>query len=423
MLYANIDAVTAQAMANSPMNRREFLQSLSFCMSGAALMGCAEETEPGRYTRADIDRLSSQRRKEASVSGKGPYGTQIYQGYRGLARLPWFELDEDGNLLCVDDSFSPVIDVHSHLGMSVLFAPRIDLQAGAGRVRHLLDCDAQMPGCELDLDIYINGNFSESALRQLQWSTLAQGLWGSKFAETQTIPGLIAEMDAMRVQQALILPIKMGLPFGDDQNDQWRNAIDKAAASDRLVSGLSVHPRDKNRIARMRAHAATGARLMKLHPTVQKFYPDEQGMMEVYAEAERLGLVVFFHGGRAGIEPESRQRYAMPRHYEAVLANFPKLQVIFGHAGARDGEAMVSMALKYENAWLGIHGQGVTRLDEIIRSSGGERLLFGSDWPFYHIGASLAKVLICTDSAHRSEIRNNILRNNALTLFPELVSR
>ena len=29
-------------------------------------------------------------------------------------------------------------------------------------------------------------------------------------------------------------------------------------------------------------------------------------MMPVYEEAQRLGIAIFFHGGRAGIEPESR---------------------------------------------------------------------------------------------------------------------
>ena len=169
----------------------------------------------------------------------------------------------------------------------------------------------------------------------------------------------------------------------------------------------------------MKKHAATGARLMKLHPTVQKFYPDDPEIMPLYEEAQKLGLVVFFHGGRAGIEPESRLRYAMPRHYEAVLANFPRLPVILGHAGARDGEAMLALAMRYDNTWLDIHGQGVSSLDEIIRRTGGERLLFGSDWPFYHIGSSLAKVLICTQDPGRRAIREAILRQNALSLFPD----
>jgi predicted TIM-barrel fold metal-dependent hydrolase len=150
---------------------------------------------------------------------------------------------------------------------------------------------------------------------------------------------------------------------------------------------------------------------------VQAFYPDEPDMMPLYEEAQSLGLIIFFHGGRAGIEPESRQRYAMPRHYETVLANFPQLQVILGHGGARDMRAMLELALRHDNAWIGIHGQGVSALDEMIRRTQGERLLFGSDWPFYHIGMSLAKVLLCTDSMTIGSVRQKILRDNAQQLF------
>ena len=140
-------------------------------------------------------------------------------------------------------------------------------------------------------------------------------------------------------------------------------------------------------------------------------------MMEVYALAEELGVVIFFHGGRAGIEPESSHPYAMPRHYEAAFANFPNLQFVIGHAGARDNRAMIDLALRYSNTWIGIHGQGITELDRIIRLTGGQRLLFGSDWPFYHLGASLAKVLITTQDPGLADVRRAILRDNATELF------
>lgn len=407
-------------MSTSLLKRRRFLLGLGAGAGTLAMAGCGSDPAAGRYTEADIALLAEQREREAANAGKGPYGPQVYQGYRGLAELPWFDLDAGGRLRCTDETVPQSIDVHCHLGMSVLFEPRLDLQARTPRVRHLLDCDAQEPGCRLDLDVYANNNFTEDALSDLRLSTVAQALWGSAFAETQTIPNLLDEMDAMRVQQAIILPIKMGLPFGDSQTERWRDAILEAGVDDRLISGLSIFPRGETRIEEMRAHASTGARLMKIHPTVQAFYPDDPDMMEVYEEAQQLGLVIFYHGGRAGIEPESRHRYALPRHYEAVLANFPKLQVILGHAGARDGEAMLELALRYDNAWLGIHGQGVTRLEDIIQRTGGERLLFGTDWPFYHLGMSLAKVLICTDTPQRLEVRKRILRDNALALFPEL---
>lgn len=405
------------------IDRRQFLAGLGLGAGALGLGGCSGEPPADRYSPEDEAALSQQRRQEAATAGKGPFGEQVYRGYRGLSSLPWFSLDDTGRLVCTDESVPPSIDVHCHLGMSVLLAPRLDLQARTPRVRHLLDCDAQTPGCRLDLDVYANGNFTDATLSDLRWHTLAQGLWGSAYAATQTIPNLLDEMDAMRVQRAFILPIRTGLPLKDDLAQRWREAIREAGAGDRLIDGLSVHPHADTRIEEMRGHAATGARLMKLHPTVQAFSPDEPALMPLYEEAERLGLVVFFHGGRAGIEPESRQHYALPRHYEAVLANFPRLQVVLGHAGARDHEGMLELALRHDNAWLGIHGQSVTNLDRMIDRTGGDRLLFGTDWPFYHMGMSLAKVLICTDAPGRRGIRRRILRDNALALFPELAAR
>jgi predicted TIM-barrel fold metal-dependent hydrolase len=381
-----------------------------------ASLGCRPE-EPGRYTDADIAALAAQKADERARSGQGPFGPQRYHGYRGLAELPWFELDERGVLRCVDESIPLAIDTHCHFGMSLLFKPKLDLLARTERVRHLLDCDATDPGCPLDLDVYINANFDDSALEALECTTITQGLWGNEVVRTHTIPNLLDEMDATRVERALILPIAFNFPFGDDLTERWHEAIAASATSERLLAGASVHPRDPDKIARLERFAAMGARVVKLHPTVQAFYPDEPDAKAIYQAAKRLGLSIFFHGGRAGIEPESRHRYALPRHYEGALADFPNLRFVIGHAGARDGEAMLEIALRHRNAWLCIHGQSVTQLDAMIRRTDGERMLFGTDWPFYHLAASLAKVLIVTRDTGRHAIRNAILRGNAQMLL------
>ncbi len=397
------------------ITRREALGQLLGGAAGLLLPACAGEDEPGRITAQDVERLAEQRADERALSGKGPFGPQRYRGYRGLEELPWFELDPSGVLRCVADDFPPALDFHCHLGMSMLFAPELDLLARTPRVQHLLDCDGREPGCELDLDVYINANFTDSDLRRLRFGAVAQALWGSAAARTQTVPNLLAEMDATRVGQAVVLPIAFGWPFGDDLAGQWRRAIEQAGAGERLRLGASVHPRDPDRIAKLEAQAAAGARVVKLHPTMQRFYPDEPELMELYAACERLGLIVFFHAGRAGIEPEATRRYALPRHYEGALASFPRLPFVLGHGGARDGAEALELGLRYPNAWLGIHGQGVTRLDEMIRRTGGERLLFGTDWPFYHLAATLAKVLIVTEE--RPQLRAALLRDNALRLL------
>jgi len=400
------------------LDRRAFLRALTTLLAPTALGVSACTTHAsGRYSDADRAALTEQRRAEKARSGRGPYGAQRYLGYRGLAELPWFELDREGVLRAVDDGLPRAIDFHCHLGMSMLFEPRLDLTRSSPRVRHLLDCDREDPGCELDLDVYINANFDDEALAELSYTTFTQGLWGNAIVRTHTIPNLLDEMDATRVERAILLPIVFDLPFGDEVEDKWRQAVEATRSGDRLQLGTSVHPTDPDKAQKLEAAARAGTRVVKLHPTVQAFYPDAPEAMEVYEIAERLGLVIFFHGGRAGIEPESRQGYALPRHYEAAFASFAGVPFVIGHGGARDGAAMLELAVRYDNVWLGIHGQGVTHLDEMIRRTGGERLLFGTDWPFYHLAVSLAKVLLVTRDPGRTPIRHAILRDNAERLL------
>ena len=399
------------------INRRRFLNYMGVSTLALSASGCDDSPPQYRYNSEDVALLAQQRKLEAAAAGNGPFGVHRYAGYRGLSSLPWFDLDNLGQLVCNNDSVPMSIDMHAHLGMSVLFKPELDLQLETDRVMHLLDCDGDSPNCQLDLDIYINGNFSEENVSKLEKTVVTQGLWGNEVTRTHTIKNLIKEMNAMRVERAVILPIKLGLPFGDDQTELWRAEIGKAEEQQRLLAGFSINPLDNNCIEQMRTHSESGLKLMKLHPVVQKFYPDDPALMKVYEEAQSLGVTIFFHGGRAGIEAESSHRYAMPRHYEKALRDFPNVKFILGHGGARDVDAMLQLRLKYRNAWLGTHGQGITKLDHIINSTRGKRILFGTDWPFYHIGSSLAKVLIVTDSASKKSQRFDLLRGNALELI------
>jgi len=392
------------------LDRRAFNQAL--LASPLLLSGCGD---PERYTEEDAARLEAQRQEERDRSGRGPDGPQRYKGYRGLAELPWFELDGEGRLRCTVDDLPPAIDIHAHLGMSLLLAPEVDLQARTSRVEHILDCDAETRGCDLDLDVYINANFTDADLRKLRLGALARLLWGDSGARTRTIPNLLQEMTLTGVAQAVILPITAGLPFGDDLCERWRVAIDEAGAGQRLLAGASVHPRDPQRLVKLRDHAAAGAYAVKLHPAVQRFYPDAPEAMEIYEECGRLGLPVIFHGGRAGIEPERLHTFTLMRHYEPAFARFPEVQFVLGHAGARDVADAIPLARRHGNVWLGIHGQGVSKLRELVERVGQDRLLFGTDWPFYHLAATLAKVLMISEG--KPEMRHAILRGNADRLF------
>jgi predicted TIM-barrel fold metal-dependent hydrolase len=124
---------------------------------------------------------------------------------------------------------------------------------------------------------------------------------------------------------------------------------------------------------------------------------------------------VLFHGGRTGIEPSYTHQFAAMRHYEEAFRDFPDVQFVLGHSGARDVGDSIPLARQYANVWMDVHGQGVTVLNQLIEQVGPDRLLYGTDWPFYHPAATLAKVLLVTRD--RADIRDAILRGNALRLL------
>jgi predicted TIM-barrel fold metal-dependent hydrolase len=395
------------------IDRREFAKlAMAYVAVSSGLAACSS---PSDYTEEDAARLARQKQIEAENAGRGEHGELRFRGYRELAQLPCFELDRNGQLRCTVEGLPRGIDLHAHLGMAFLLAPSIDLQRRTERTRYLLDCDREDPGCALDLDKYINANFTDAMHQEMTTELRNQLLWGSAAASTHTIPNLVAELDAMKFHQAAVLAIAPGFPFGDNVTETWMREIASADATDRLLLFASVHPSDRKWRERLRSFAKRGVHGVKVHPEMQRLFPDDEGAMEIYSECEHLGLPVIFHAGRSGIEPEFMRKYALMRRYERGIAAFPRVQFLLGHAGARDVDDAVELARKYPNVWLEITGQGVSQLQRIMNDTGTDRLLFGSDWPFYPLAATLAKVLLVTET--RPTVRAGIVRHNAERMF------
>lgn len=391
--------------------RRRFSTLLFQSWALTALPGCRRSSD---YSPDDAARLDAQKAGEQAASGQGPFGDLRFEGYRGLAKLPYFELDAQKRLRTKIE-LPPIVDFHAHLGWSQMLAPEIDLLRQAARTEYLMDCDAEEPPCRLDLDVYVNANFTESMLSTLERETVRTLTIGGRAAATHTIPNLLAEMRRLSIGQAAILPIATGLPFDHDATVHVVDAIDKAGVGDRLIAFASVHPRAADRIARLRDFAKRGVRGVKLHPEMQRFFPDEDGAMEIYEECGKLGLPIIFHAGRSGIEPEFMRPYALIRRYVAGIEKFPGTKFVLGHAGARDVADAIPVARKHDNVWLELSSQGVTQIHELLQQLGERKLLYGTDWPFYPLAVALAKVLIVTEG--KEAARRAILGGNAAALL------
>ncbi len=191
-----------------------------------------------------------------------------------------------------------------------------------------------------------------------------------------------------------------------------------------LVPFISLDPSmgADDAAAEIRRRAEEGARGIKLHPSAQRFSPSDRNLWPAYAEAEALGLPVVSHGGLSSLDPESSEHYSRPRAFAPILEAFPRLTLILAHlAQGYLGESL-TMAAKYPNLFFDcatvISGtvQPPSLSDEeaveIVRRFGAERILFGSDWPWFHPLRDLERIeaLPLSDSEKRLILAENARR-------------
>ncbi len=346
--------------------------------------------------------------------GKDPQPKKLdysmtYKGFHGLAELPFFEINEDGNLRVTVDDLPKAIDFHTHLGFVVGSNVKIDFLKKSKHVHYLLDCDEER--CVLDMRDYMNKLVTPEMKKELNQAILDGVLKGTGPTTTHTVPNLLAEMDLMHFDKAIVHAIGMNLLKPDNMTDIWADAVKKAKAEDRLIIFCSVHPNDKDPIKKLREYHKQGFTGFKFHPTMQNVDPDDPKAMELFEECDRLKMPVFFHAGRAGIEAEASRVHAEVQHYKKPVAEFPNTHFFFGHSGCRDWRAFLDLAKEHKNVWMDLQGQGIPQLKTILKEFDKSRLVFGSDWPFYPLAATLAKILIVTYGDKK--LRDDILANNA----------
>jgi len=328
-----------------------------------------------------------------------------FSSHYQLAELPWFEV-ADGRLRLRDPSVGPMIDVHTHLALSFgRSTPTVDLEREHPRTEHYLALERP-----LDLDVYINKNFSEDDLRRLSKDLSIDSLRDRGMRRTHTAPNLAREMDELGVVTSILLPIDF--PVLSDNAGAW---LATAARTQGLLSMGSVHPYTRDVRGKLERQKAAGARGVKVHPAVQMIKPDARRPMELYRHCGELGLPVFFHCGPVDIETRLGRYLSQVRHYQAAVRDNPGTTFVLGHSGALQMEQGLALAQAHDNVWLELASQSVGNIRRILREGPTDRVMSGSDWPFYHQATAMAKVLIATDGD--PALRRKVMWQNAATLF------
>ncbi len=326
-----------------------------------------------------------------------------FENLADLARLPFFEVNE-GRLVLADRRLGPAIDLHTHLALTFMVPQRLDLDRAWPETEHYLPKTNA-----IDLEIYVNKNFLAEDLPRMERDLSLGALTAGGMRRTHTMPNLLKEMEELGIEQSVLLPIDFA--YGSDNAGTWLEASkDKKG----LICFGSVHPLRLGMEKNLLRQKALGARGIKVHPAVQLLRPDATRAMKLYDLCGKHQLPVLFHCGPVEIETKLGRYCSQVRFYERAIAENPKTLFILGHSGALQMELAFEFAKKYPNVILELSSQSLGNVRKIMAEADPERIVFGSDWPFYHQGIALAKVLLASDD---DELRKQVLRGNARRIF------
>ncbi len=209
------------------------------------------------------------------------------------------------------------------------------------------------------------------AIKQLQtqasWKAIGDG----------TVRDLLRSMDRDNIDISVMCAVATR-PSQAPAILEWCNEI----KSERIVVFPSIHPKTSDLGGWLGRIADEGFAGIKLHPMYQDFVADDEGIDEIYAAAERLGLVVAIHCGKDIAYAPDDDR-ASPRRMRKVFDRHPSLKLICTHMGGwRDWDAAASELVGtgvYLETSFSLQELGRARSADMIRAHGPQRVLMGSD--------------------------------------------
>jgi uncharacterized protein len=218
---------------------------------------------------------------------------------------------------------------------------------------------------------------------------------------------------------------RMSLELWDSLPDRLRAyndwIVDTAALSPHLTPLVAADPfilGGHEGASHLADQMAKGAKGIKVHPVLQGFFPDDPRMHPMYDLCVEQHLTVLSHSGTTKGNPQ----WADPFAFAGVMQAHPRLHLLLAHLGGSswhqvaefaDAFPTVSFDLCEIIAWTGAPGAPTAdELGRLIRDIGADRVLFGTDFPWYEVDRTIDQLM---DLPHLSEEQKlGILGQNAI---------
>ena len=173
----------------------------------------------------------------------------------------------------------------------------------------------------------------------------------------------------------------------------------------RFIGFLSVDPTEGDFYRELRhGHEELGLVGVKLLPMYAGFRPDDDRLDPLWRYAQRRGLPVLLHTGTTFVS-QAPLDCTLPRHLDRVAMRFPDVRIVLAHLGhPYEAEALVTTR-KHPNVYADVSAlhyrpwQLYHSLMLAQEYGTWDKLLFGTDFPFTDVAASVAGLRGLNDMA------------------------
>ena len=159
---------------------------------------------------------------------------------------------------------------------------------------------------------------------------------------------------------------------------------------------------------------------VKIHPIIQEVEADSQRVMEAVDIISPYELPVLLHTGKSGYytAKEKKKKFVYNASIDKInklVATFPKVKFILGHAGLSEVSSVIDMMPMHKNAYVDTSFQPPDVICALVAAFGGDRVLFASDWPYglRRVSIDVAKMACGDDNA----LLKALMHDNAARLL------
>ncbi|MDX1657987.1 MAG: amidohydrolase family protein [Nitriliruptorales bacterium] len=210
----------------------------------------------------------------------------------------------------------------------------------------------------------------------------------------------------------------------------WHGPSGELISNDEVAGWVAEHPDRLRGIASVDLRDPTGAVTelrrcvedlgfvgLRVIPWLWERPPNDRYYYPLYVACVELGVPFCTQVGHTGPLRTSETGRPIP-YLDDVALDFPDLVIVAGHVGYPWTDEMIALSRKYPNVHIDTSAYVAHRyppaLVDYLRGDGGDKILFGTNYPMLTADQALAKL---DDLELDQDTRGSFLRGNAERVF------